>query len=110
MTPVRIALRELSKEGLVEMRAPVLLSIADEPVPEVFHGPGETVGFAAGFVLAPATTSAGRAVELVIVPGADDLAIDPRRLLATLADSSLVGTVTLGRIGPGSLLQLRVAA
>lgn len=93
---------------VAEVGKPVLLSIADEPVPEVFHGPGETVGFAAGFVLAPASSTAGRAAELVIVPGADDLAIDPLRLLATLADGSLGGTVTLGRIGPGQLLQLRV--
>ncbi len=95
---------------VAEVGKPVLLSIADEPVPEVFHGPGETVGVAAGFVLAPATSEVGRAAELVIVPGADDIAIDPRRLLATLADGSLTGTITLGRIGPGSLLQLRVTA
>lgn len=92
-----------------EVNEPVLLSIADEPVPAVFHGPGETVGVAAGFVLAPAGSGPGRAAELVIVPGPDDVAIDPRRLLATLADPATAPTsVTLGHIGPGSVLQLRL--
>lgn len=85
---------------------PVLLSIADEPVPELFHGPGETVGFAAGFLLAPASSTAGRAVELVIAPG--DAVVDPRHVLATLSDPAWDGTaITLGHIAPGSVLQLR---
>ena len=92
-----------------EVGKPVVLSIADEPVPEVFHGPGETVGFAAGFVLAPATSTDGRAAELVVVPGPDDIAIDVRHLLATLADpSSAPTTLVLGHIGPGAVLQLRL--
>jgi hypothetical protein len=93
---------------VAEAGKPVLLSIADEPVPEVFHGPGETVGFAAGFLLAPASSSTGRAAELVISPGDTD--IDPRHVLATLADpGSAPTTIVLGRIGPGAVLQLRFA-
>lgn len=91
---------------VAEVGRPVLLSIADEPVPEVFHGPGETVGFAAGFLLAPASSTVGRAAELVITPG--DTEVDPRHVLATLGDPAWDGTtITLGRIAPGSVLQLR---
>lgn len=94
---------------VAELRAPVLLSIADEPVPEVFHGPGETIGIAAGFLLAPAASTAGRAAELTIVPGPDAIDVDVRTLLATLGDpSSAPTTLLVGRIGPGSVLQLRL--
>jgi hypothetical protein len=94
---------------VAEVGKPVVLSIADEPVPEVFQGPTETVGFAAGFLLAPAASSAGRAAELVVVPGADDIAIDVRHVLATLADPSSAPTaIVLGRIGPASVLELRL--
>ena len=81
----------------------VLLSIADEPVPEVFHGPGETVGFGAGFLL---SSSTGRAAELAVVAG-DDQPVDPRHVLATLSLNEPT-TLLLGRIGPGQQLQLRL--
>jgi Beta-ketoacyl synthase, N-terminal domain len=44
---------------------PVLLSIADEPVPSVFQGPTQTVGVAAGFLLG----AHGRRAELVMASG-----------------------------------------
>lgn len=92
---------------VAESAKPVLLSIADEPVPEVFHGPGETVGFAAGFVLAPASSPVGRVAELVIAPGEAD--VDPRHVLATLTDPDSAPTMlVLGRIGPGLVLELRL--
>ncbi len=94
---------------LGEVGKPVLLSIADEPVPEVFHGPGERVGIAAGFLLAPASASGGRAAELAIVPRTEEPALEPRRLLALLADPGTPPTsIVLGHIAPGSVLQLRL--
>jgi hypothetical protein len=91
---------------------PVLLSIADEPVPAVFQGPSGTVGVAAGFLLAPAS-SPGRGAQLVITPCADDAAaIDPVHALAQAAAAcqrDAATTVALGRIRPGGMLELRVS-
>jgi hypothetical protein len=55
---------------------PVLLSIADEPVPAVFEGPTQPVGVAAGFLLG----ATGRRAELVMVNGeTETVGADVRR-------------------------------
>lgn len=100
---------------------PVLLSIADEPVPAVFRGPTEPVGFAAAFLVgagagAVRSSAGGCAVELVVAACPDDPetgpSIDPLRTLARLADACARGapaTIALGPIQPGAMLELRVA-
>jgi hypothetical protein len=111
----------------LESERPVLLSIADEPVPPVFRGPTEPVGFAAAFLLAAAPDAAGLGctAELAIVArgdheapgeapdGAGDGApdIDPLQVLARAADAFVrraPATIVLGRIQPGARLELRV--
>lgn len=100
----------------LDAERPVLLSIADEPVPAVFRGPTEPVGFAAAFLVGPAPSPAGSgcAAELVITPCGDpegDLTIDPLRTLARLADACARrahATIALGPIQPGAMLELRV--
>jgi hypothetical protein len=99
---------------------PVLLSIADEPVPAVFRGPTEPVGFAAAFLVGTgaAGSAAGCAAELVVTAcpdgtgAADDApAIDPLRTLARAADACArctPATIALGPIQPGAMLELRV--
>ena len=90
----------------------VLLSIADEPVPAAFGGPGEAVGVAAAFLLgaAPAT---GRRAELAMRPCRIE-PVDPWQgplhLLARAAEASRgdePATVALGSIQPGTALELR---
>jgi hypothetical protein len=91
---------------------PVLLSIADEPVPAAFQGPTEPAGVAAAFLLAPASSS-GRRVEIAITPGLDDHEINPVHVLARATDASMRGepaTICLGRIQPGVTLELRFAS
>ncbi len=88
----------------------VLLSIADEPVPAVFLGPTQPFGVAAAFVLSPGDS--GRLVELVVTPSSDDAVIDPVATLARITDaigSERGATITLGRIQPGAVLELRFA-
>jgi hypothetical protein len=112
----------------LESERPVLLSIADEPVPSVFRGPTEPVGFAAAFLLAAAPDAAGRGctAELAIVARGEDTEtpdeapdeaqdgasdIDPLQVLARAADAfarRTPATIVLGRIQPGALLELRV--
>jgi hypothetical protein len=106
---------------------PVLLSIADEPVPEIFHGPTTQVGVAAAFLLAPSPASGGRRVELAITGSTDD-AVDALRVLARAAEAAQgsgrsgadagarsielglrPATVALGHIRPGAGLELRFA-
>jgi Beta-ketoacyl synthase, N-terminal domain len=84
---------------------PVLLSIADEPVPAVFQGPDQTVGVAAGFLLG----AAGRPAELVMVTG--EVPADTLRTLARIADACARDTATvipLGSVQPGTTLELHV--
>ena len=111
---------------------PVLLSIADEPVPEVFRGPrpngssarprpedaalrtaearptdgpDQTVGVAAGFLFG----SSGRHAELVMVTGR--VPVDTLRTLARIADACARDTTTvipLGSVQPGTTLELHV--
>lgn len=108
----------------------MLLSIADEPVPPVFHGPTEQVGFAAAFLLggAPGAADPGCTAELAIVACGEDpedvpmdptgraaprpAALDPRQALARVADAwarRASATIALGPIQPGALLELRVS-
>jgi hypothetical protein len=112
----------------------VLLSIADEPVPAVFRGPPGTIGVAAAFLLGtaaaagrPATAQpeppyqcpgeprscAGRpaTAQLVVAPCADDADVDPLHALAGAADAwsgEQPATIALGRIQPGTMLELRL--
>jgi hypothetical protein len=103
--------------GLIALDAdrPVLLSIADEPVPAAFRGPTEPVGFAAAFLVGAVRSSTGGcAAELVVAACPDDTdpEIDPLRTLARLADACARGapaTIALGPIQPGAMLELRVA-
>jgi hypothetical protein len=105
----------------LEAERPVLLSIADEPVPPVFCGPTEPVGFAAAFLLAAAPGAAGPGctAELAIVTRGEDPEelpeevpdIDPLQVVARTADACVrraPATIALGRIQPGALLELRV--
>jgi hypothetical protein len=95
----------------LETGRPVLLSIADEPVPAVFQGPTTLVGVAAAFLLAPAAPGGCR-VELAVVPRTDDGDVDPHQVLARATDAWVrdePATVTLGRIQPGATLELRLA-
>jgi hypothetical protein len=94
----------------------VLLSIADEPVPDQFAGPAGEEGVAAAFLMTPADVriprgELDRRVELAIAPGA----ADPASMLTTLASACRAiadgaGAVTLGAIAPGAVLELRVCA
>jgi hypothetical protein len=102
----------------LEAERPVLLSIADEPVPPVFRGPTEPVGFAAAFLLAAAPGAAGPdcTAELAIVARGEDAQeppdIDPLQVLARAADACVrrvPATIALGAIQPGALLELRVS-
>ena len=104
----------------LDAERPVLLSIADEPVPPVFQGPIEPVGFAAAFLLgaAPDAAGPGWTAELAIVQREDPAHpeqapdIDPLRVLARAADACVrraPATIALGTIQPGALLTLRLA-
>lgn len=73
---------------------PVILSIADEPVPAVFHGPATPVGVAAAFLLGPAAAT-GRHATLAMAPGG---AADPDGLAQLLARAVESEPVTLGAI------------
>jgi hypothetical protein len=88
---------------------PVLLSVADEPVPAVFQGPSQPVGVAAAFLLGP-PRAGGRRAALVITADADAGDVDPLPVLARAADAAIGGepaTVRLGPIQPGAALEVR---
>jgi len=95
----------------LESGKPVLLSIADEPVPAIFHGPTTQVGVAAAFVLGAPVGNHGRRAELAIVESATEE--DTLHVLARAAEAAQgtrpdgTATITLGRLGPNALLQLR---
>jgi hypothetical protein len=98
----------------LEADRPVLLSIADEPVPPVFQGPTEPVGFAAAFLLgaAPGAADPGCTAELAIVACGDDAVLDPLRAMAHTADAwarRAPATIALGLIQPGAVLELRIS-
>jgi hypothetical protein len=89
---------------------PVLLSIADEPVPPVLRDPGPTIGVAAAFLLAPAGTASGRRARLALVGGDGD--IDAVRVLADATDAARgdrAATIVLGRTQPHTMLELAIS-
>ena len=103
---------------------PVLLSIADEPVPAVFRGPPNPVGVAAAFLLGPSARE-GHHAELAITRRASppelDSGIDRARsldrdpassldLVRVLAQAASGRTVALGAIEPGAALELQFLA
>jgi hypothetical protein len=97
---------------------PVLLSIADEPVPAVFCGPTEPAGVAAAFLVraAPGAPDTGRRAELAVVTSLEPFdgsgEASPLQVLARAADAWArpePATVALGWIQPGAMLELRFA-
>lgn len=81
---------------------PVLLSIADEPVPAAFQGPAEPCGVAAAFLLAP-----GGGARLTIDPAA------PAERPVTLLARAALGapqTLVLGPLLVEGALTLRLGA
>lgn len=101
----------------VEQGQPVLLSVADEPVPSVFEGPAEPAGVAAAFLLAPAGAEEGAPVRLASRPAAPDGGdAGEASMLHTLAavveawTHRRSTTLELGRIAPGAILELRLRA
>ena len=95
---------------------PVLLSIADEPVPAVFHGPANPVGVAAAFLLGPSARE-GHHAELAITRGANPPDREPARgpalgfdLVRVLASAASGRSVALGAIEPGAALELQFLA
>jgi hypothetical protein len=103
---------EAALTALAEGR-PVLLSVADEPVPAVFQGPRGEIGVAAAFLLA-AAPAAGRpttSVQLAVTPCAGDAEVDALHALARAADAWQRGaavTVPLGRVQPDAMLELHL--
>ncbi len=96
---------------LVQEGHQVLLSLADEPVPATFRGPPGEDGMAAAFLLGPIDAELPRAeldrrIELAIVPAraTDSLAATCH------AVTSGTGTLGLGTIAPGKMLELTVGA
>jgi hypothetical protein len=91
---------------------PVLLSIADEPVPAVFCGPTEPAGVAAAFLVgAAAGPGPGCTAELAVAAYLDEPELDLVRVLAHTADAWArhePATIALGWIQPGAMLELRV--
>jgi len=94
----------------------VLLSIADEPVPAVLCGPTEPAGIAAAFLLAPATAApppAGRRAQLAIEACGACAEAAPREALGQAVAAvgrAQPSRITLGRIHPGAVLELQIAA
>lgn len=97
----------------LDSNRPVLLSIADEPVPAVFRGPVAVAGVAAAFVVAPLTGGDQRA-ELVFAPQTQrTTAPDILHTLARATDAVVRGradTIPLGPIREGVGLELRMEA
>jgi hypothetical protein len=88
---------------------PVVLSIADEPVPAVFRGPDQVVGVAAGFLLG----ASGRRAELVLTDGETGIQIDTLQTLAQIADACArddASVIMLGSVQRGTTLELHVGA
>ena len=95
-----------------ETDGPVILSIADEPVPEAFDGLGEPAGVAAAFLVGPAAPSAGGGVPARL--SMEEGGQPPERTLSLLAHivdlviARATGSVKLGSIQPGASLRLHV--
>jgi hypothetical protein len=94
-----------------ETGRPVVLSIADEPVPPAFRGPVEPGGVAAAFLVGPGGRSGdGLAAQLVFAAG-DPAPDRPARLLARAASAvarRAAEEIALGNIRPGGALRLLV--
>jgi hypothetical protein len=91
-----------------ETGGPVVLSIADEPVPPAFGGPAETVGVAAAFLVAPA---AGRSAWLAFEDKSAAEAERPLELLARIVHLVATrgsGTIMLGSMHAGGALGLHI--
>jgi hypothetical protein len=84
---------------------PVVLTIADEPVPPSLVGPPERAGVAAGFVL-----RRGRGFELSLVDGDGDAPVDTVQTLARLVAGAEAAAIALGSVQPGRVLQLQASA
>ena len=84
---------------------PVLLSIADEPVPAALKDPGPPYGVAAAFLLAP-RQAPGRRAKLSLVPG--DGEINALHVLAE-ATGDRAATIVLGRTQPRTMLALALS-
>ncbi len=95
-----------------ETEHPVVLSIADEPVPPAFLGPSEAGGAAAAFLVGPATARAGAgAPTWLSIEEAGDEPEPPLALLARtvhLLGARAAGAITLGRVLPSGALRLHV--
>jgi hypothetical protein len=95
-----------------ETDGPVILSIADEPVPEAFDGLGEPAGVAAAFLVGPVAPSAGGGVPARL--SMEEGGQPPERTLSLLARivhlviARATGSVKLGSIQPGASLRLHV--
>jgi hypothetical protein len=76
---------------------PVLLAIADEPVPASFRGPAEHAGVAAAFLIARGTGK-----QLAFVPHGEPVAT-PLALARAVEGQPVV----LGEIAPGQLLEMQ---
>jgi hypothetical protein len=98
-----------------EIGQPVVLSIADEPVPAVFEGPAEAGGVAAAFLVAAGDPGSGdqrnaMAARLVIGPAA----APPERTALLLARAASAAArraaddIALGSMGAGSALRLQL--
>lgn len=93
-----------------ETERPVVLSIADEPVPAAFLGPSENDGVAAAFLVGPATGRPGAWLSM------DEPSEEPERPLRHLARTvhlfgeRAAGVLTLGSVMPGGALRLHVDA
>jgi len=89
----------------------VVLSIADEPVPPAFRGPGEAGGVAAAFLVGPAAHVGRPAVLLIDESGGD--AERPSGILARAVHACSrrdAGDLVLGAVAPGRSLRLLVSA
>lgn len=95
----------------LDAERPVLLSIADEPVPAVFEAEDTHVGFAAAFLLGR-TSSHGCQVRLATRPGTGEDMVRPLEAMARVADAASREErlhILLGPIQPGAMLELRLA-
>lgn len=95
-----------------ETERPVVLSIADEPVPPAFLGPSELDGVAAAFLVGPAAGRPGEGASARL--SVDETGEEPERALLLLArvvhlfGERAAGVLTLGAVTPGGALTLHL--
>jgi len=94
-----------------ETERPVVLSVADEPVPPALLGPAEPGGVAAAFLVGP-TSGAGLPALLSIDDQVEQAAPEgPLRLLARAVRAvaeRAKGDLSMGSIQPGAVLRLQL--